>query len=273
MGSAGGLQESRTGQRLSAVERRDRLSRALAVSKYVSISGMARQFNVSEMTIRRDVDALVEKGLAERAHGGAVPLVGNRALHVDMLEPALDERLRENSSAKERIGRAAARLISPMQTVAIDVGSTTFGLAQALRTADLRVFTCSLKIALLLADAAPRVYMPGGELRGTEPSLTGDMVRRQLENYRFDWAFLGASGLAEDGFYDYSLDDTEIKRTLIDASERVALLADSSKFNRLSVVRIGALADVDVLVTDTPPTDGLAERLQAAGVDVQAAAT
>ncbi len=257
-----------TERRLSALERRERLSQVLARASYVSIADMAQHFKVSEMTIRRDLDALARQGLAERAHGGAVVQGTSRAMRLDVIEPALDVRLRENSDAKTRIGRAAARLIAPHQTIAVDIGSTTFSLAQTIQEMDVQVFTNSVKIGLMLASAAPRVYMPGGEIRGTEPSLVGDMARRQLENFRFDWLFLGASGIAPTGLYDYSLDDSEIKRALIGSAARVVALLDGSKFDRLSVVRICSLDDIDVLITDRLPDGALAQALAAVGIEL-----
>ncbi len=265
------VESQRASKRLSASERRDSIALTLAQSSYVSIGDMAKRLRVSEMTVRRDLDVLVARGVAERAHGGAIARRTNQDIHLDIFEPALHLRMRENSEAKARIGRAAASLITPKQTVAVDIGSTTLSLAHAIQDMDVRVFTNSVKIGLMLSTAAPRVYMPGGEIRGTEPSLVGDLARRQLESFHFDWAFLGASGIASDGLYDYSLDDTEIKRAFADRAERVVALLDSSKFNHLSVVKICNLGAIDLLITDQTPDDVLVERLAASGVELQVA--
>ena len=255
----------------TAAERRGGISSLLAQSSYMSIADLAGRFSVSEMTIRRDLDVLVAQGVVERAHGGAVTLLGQRAARMDLFEPAFDERLRENSAAKAQIAKAAAALIEPQQTIGIDIGSTAMALAQAIQGLDVRVFTSSMKIGLMLSNTAARVYLPGGEIRGTEPSLTGDMARRQLENFRFDWAFLGASGIADDGIYDYSLDDSEIKRALIGGAEKVVALMDASKFNRLSVVKICELSAIDMLITDRAPDDALAAKLKAADIRIEIA--
>ena len=271
MASTNALDATGTGRKASAAERRGGISQLLAQSSYMSIADLAGRFNVSEMTIRRDLDVLVAQGVAERAHGGAVALRGRRAVPVDIFEPAFDERLRENSGAKAQIARAAAALIEPHQTIGIDIGSTAMALAHVIRELDVRVFTSSVKIGLMLSNTAARVYLPGGEIRGTEPSLVGDMARRQLEDFRFDWAFLGASGIADDGIYDYSLDDSEIKHALIGRAEKVVALMDASKFNRLSVVRICQLSAIDMLITDRAPDETLAAKLKAAGVRIEVA--
>lgn len=261
----------RAARRMTAVDRRERIALLLAQSGYAAIADLAEHLGVSEMTVRRDLDVLAEKGIVERAYGGAVARSGDRAARIDTIEPGIDERIRLNSDAKAEIGRVAAGLITPGQTIAVDIGSTALCLAHAIKGEDVRVFTSSLKIALFLSSGTPRVYSVGGEICGSEPSVVGAMARRQIESFRFDWMFLGASGLAEDGLYDYSLEDTEIKRALIERARRTVALIDSSKFDRLSVARVAALSAIDILITDRSPAGELAARLQDAGVEIMVA--
>ncbi|MEO3429301.1 DeoR/GlpR family DNA-binding transcription regulator [Pelagibius sp. CAU 1746] len=268
MTSESEIKTTKPEKRLSGPDRRDRLALLLAQSGYLSISQLAEHLNVSEMTIRRDLDQMVEKGVAERAHGGAVPITSTRTWGIDLLEPEIDERIQRNSDAKARIGKLAASLVEPGQTIALDIGSTALCMAHAVKDMDIRVFTYSLKIALFLSSGVPRLYMPGGEIRGSEPSAVGSMTRNQLKSFRFDWAFLGASGLANEGLFDYSLEDAEVKRAMIESAERRAVLLDSSKFGRLSIVKITDLSSINALVCDQEPTGSLAEKLHEAGVKV-----
>lgn len=268
VGETGGRRGER---RMTAADRQERIALLLAQSGYAAIADLADHLGVSEMTVRRDLDVLAQKGLAERAHGGALAQSGSRRSRIDTIEPGIDERIRLNSDAKAEIGRRAARLIAPGQTVAVDIGSTALCLAHAIKAIDVRVFTTSLKIALFLSSGGPRVYTVGGEVCGSEPSVVGAMARRQIEAFRFDWMFLGASGIAEDGLYDYSLEDSEIKRALIERARRTVALIDSSKFDRLSVARVASLAAIDILVSDRAPTGELAARLHDAGVEVMVA--
>lgn len=261
----------RSGRRMTAADRRERIALVLAQSGYAAIADLAGYLGVSEMTVRRDLDTLAQKGLVERAYGGAVARSGDPAARIDTIEPGLDERIRLNSDAKAEIGRTAAGLIAAGQTVALDIGSTALCLAHAIKGMNVRIFTTSLKIALFLSSGTPRVYTVGGEIHGSEPSIVGAMARRQIESFRFDWMFLGASGLAEDGFYDYSIEDTEIKRALMERARSTVALIDSSKFNRLSTARVAVLSSVDVLISDRAPTGDLAARLQDAGVEVKVA--
>ncbi len=254
--------------RISAGERQKSIVERLGAAGFISISELGGALGVSEMTIRRDLDLLASQGAVIRAHGGAISVSGSKIRRVDLVEPGLDERIQRNHAAKIKIGRLAASLISTNQTVAIDIGSTTLCLAQALMDTDVRVFTNSLKIALLLSTGAPRVYLPGGEIRGSEPSIIGSITQKQLESFRFDWAFIGAASMADDGIYDYSLEDTEIKQILVARSHKKVALVDSSKFNSMSVVKICALQALDLLVTDRLPTGHLGAQLKAARVDI-----
>jgi len=254
--------------RLSASERQSVISGMLIKAGYISISELGKNLGVSEMTIRRDLDLLASHGEVTRTYGGAISLKGSRPRNVDLVEPVIDERILRNNEAKARIGRLAASLISPGQTIAVDIGSTTLCLAQALTNLNVQVFTNSLKVAQLLSSSVPRVYMPGGEIRGSEPSIIGSIAREQLERLRFDIAFIGAASITNDGIYDYSLEDTEIKQSLIARSNMNVALMDSSKFDRMSVVKIADLQALDILITDKLPNDEFGTFLDAAGIEV-----
>lgn len=254
--------------RIPAAERQRLIASKLEKAGFMSIADLGADLGVSEMTIRRDLNTLAGQGAVVRAHGGAICLVGDKIRRVDLVEPILDDRIQSNSAAKAHIGQIAAGLVSPGQTIAIDIGSTTLCLAQALMDIDVRVFTNSLKIALLLSAGKPRVYLPGGEIRGSEPSIIGSIAQRQLETFHFDLAFIGASSIGGDGIYDYSLEDTEIKQSLIARSKKKVALMDSSKFNSMSVVKICDLQTLDMMITDRRPAGQLSAQLAAAHVDV-----
>jgi DeoR family glycerol-3-phosphate regulon repressor len=233
--------------------------------RFAAVGQIALQFGVSEMTVRRDLRALEEFGLLERTHGGAVP--GPDGAYAD--EPPYVMRQADNAEAKRRIARAAAALVGPNEAIGIDVGTTTQEMARQLVTArNLRVFTSSLRVAMALANSKVSVYTPGGEVRPQEMSLCGGITIEQLGRYRFDRVFIGASGLTPDGVFDFSIEDSEVKRQLIRQSAETILLADASKFGRVSVVSVAPLADFDVLVTDAMPDRPLAAALDRAGVRI-----
>ena len=170
-----------------------------------------------------------------------------------------------------QIANHAYRMVLFSQFIALDVGTTTFELADLLRDTKLNVFTNSMKIARHLSESKPNTYVPGGRVNGYEPSIIGSRVINHINEFYFDYAFLGVSGISEEGFYDYSPEDTEIKRALIARAQSSVVLLDSSKFECMSVVRVAPLEDIDIIITDKQPPEILSQALEASGVRVEIA--
>jgi DeoR family glycerol-3-phosphate regulon repressor len=188
---------------------------------------------------------------------------------LDREEPAFDARLADNRAVKERIAAAALDLIGSSKTIALDVGTTTYLLAARLLVRNnLMVFTNSLRIASLLSTGGNEVYLPGGRVRRDEMSIHGPAAVAHFEKLWFDVAFIGVSGATRDGFFDYSAEDSELKRVYLRRSGRKIVLCDSQKFNRMSLVQVASLSEVDVLVTDCRPPPDIMEALTAAEVEV-----
>lgn len=260
------------GRRMPAQVRQARLAEAVRERGFISVAEIAASLSVSEMTIRRDLDELEREGQLVRTHGGALAPEGVGDHAIDREEPAFEARLRRNRHAKERIAALAASLIDGSQTVALDVGTTTFLLAQRMADrAGIKIFTSSLRAASLLSRGACEVYMPGGQIRGDEMSLCGPAATGQFEQLWFDIALIGVSGITAGGIFDYSFDDSELKRVYLRRSTRKVLLCDGSKFHRMSLVQVADFSDIDLLVTDVAPPPDIAAALVAADVDVQVA--
>lgn len=248
----------------SALLRRRAILASLREDGYVSVAAIAARFGISSMTARRDLQQLVLSGAACRTHGGAVAVEPQTSDEVSFAA-----RRDENRAAKRAIGEAAAALVRPGESIGVDVGSTTLELARALR--DRRriiVFTHSLRVAMLLADSGVATYLPGGQVRAEEMAVGGDVAIAQLQHWRMDSVFLGVSGISADGVFDFSPEDVALKRVYCRCAARVIVLADASKFDRLSAVRIDSLARISTLVTDRAPAGRLAEALMTAQVEV-----
>lgn len=246
--------------------RQVRLLAIVAQEGFVSVAESAKRFGVSDMTIRRDLRRLEESGEVLRTHGGAFakPVAGARTL-----EPSFNQRERENQTAKQAIGQAAAAMIRPGEAIGLDLGTTALEMARALSAANgISVFTNSLRAALALADSMITTYIPGGQLRKPEMSVCGSITIAQLENYRLDRVFLGVSGITADGVFDYSVEETEVKRLYIRQGTEVVVLADSSKFDHWSLVKVAELERIHVLVTDRAPDGALGRALEEASVRV-----
>lgn len=235
---------------------------------HASVSDLAEWLGVTEMTIRRDLDQLEVDGAIVRTHGGAhIPgALKSRALQ--MLEPSLEHRAQSAHLEKKRIAQAAKALLPDEGLVAFDIGTSILELAALITAPAPIVMTGSLPIQKLLVSRGVHVMVPGGRMRGKEPSISGAQAVTFLEDYFFDVCFIGLAGITIDGIYDYSVDDSEIKKVLIKQSKLRVALADQSKFETISTIRFGKLENIDVLITDAAPRGELAEHLKKIGCKV-----
>ena len=184
-------------------------------------------------------------------------------------EPAFEQRMRRHAAEKSAIARAAARLIGQGELVGLDVGTSVLALAREIAERDdLRVFTNNLRAGVQLARSSSAIYMLGGKIRGAEYSVVGSGAVDQLHSHFIDRVFIGVSGVDGQGLYDYSLEDTEVKRALMANAGSVVVLCDASKFGRRALARVAPLDAVNILVTDAPPPADIAAELARHGVEV-----
>jgi DeoR/GlpR family transcriptional regulator of sugar metabolism len=217
------------------------------------------------MSVRRDLEALEQAGELVRSHGAAMPPPSGEDPH----ELRYESRRRSAATAKEAIAATALQLVSEESSLALDVGSTVLALARALaKGGRARVFTNHLRAASALAGDRHVVYMPGGLVRAHEMSVCGAQAVAQVREHWFDLCFLGASGLCNEGAFDHSHEDSEVKRAYIERSQRVVLLCDASKFDRRSTIKFCSLDQIHQLVCDELPSASLATALREAGVTV-----
>ncbi len=214
----------------------------------VSISDLAAEFAVSEMTIRRDLDALASRSQIQRTHGGAV--LTERM----MFEFDYRERREQNRAEKCAIAAEARKLVRPGQRLLLDNGTTTLELATLLKDAeDITVITPSLAVASELQHATDvEVILLGGILREGSPDLTGPVTEHCLEMFSADIAFQGADAIGSDGaIYNSDLRLARVDKTMRRIASRSCILADHTKIGRTELARSGTLADVDIFITDT----------------------
>lgn len=256
-------------ERLPAAVRQARISKAFDSKGYVGVSSLADELGVSTMTIRRDISVLEERGVLKRTHGGAVSAEMLDAGEMHVPEPPFSERVESHAAEKRAIAAAAAAMVQPGEAIALDVGTSTLLLAQALsRRSDLRVMTNNLSAASAMAPSGSPVYLLGGQVRWPELSIIGAEAVAGAESRYTDRAFLGISGLDASGCYDYSPEDTLVKRAYIANTGSVVLLCDSSKFGSRAMVKVVDLPAVDAVVTDAAPPEDIASALRAADIDV-----
>lgn len=248
--------------------RRVALHRLIAERGFVSVADVAREIGISDMTVRRDLEVLERDGLVQRSHGGAVPMP--QAAAVIQTEPSYASRAQVNPDAKRRIAAAAAELVGSYQAIGLDAGSTAAYLAAELADRQaLEIVTNSLQTILAMPQPImPEVFLLGGRLRPREGSLCGGITRHQLSGHWLDRFFLGVCGIDENGVYDYSPEDTEVKTIFMQQSKVVTALCDSSKFGRKSFVRICSFDALHSIVTDAPLPPEIDAAARAAGVEI-----
>jgi DeoR family transcriptional regulator of aga operon len=250
----------------SRYERWNTIIELVAAGGHLGVTEAARSLGVSEATIRRDLDQLAEQRMLTRTRGGAV---GSSQMAYDL--PLLYKSAR-NAPEKQVIGEAAAALIAPATTVALNGGTTTLEVARALvnradlREAGLTVVTNALAIASELAvRPSVKLVVTGGVARPESGELIGPFATYLLEDLTFDWAILGVDGLdAAAGATAHHEGEAAVNRLMTERAQRVAIVADSSKLGRRAFARVCGTDKVSVLVTDasaeTPAAAALADK-------------
>jgi DeoR/GlpR family transcriptional regulator of sugar metabolism len=225
----------------------------------VRVSDLTELLAVSEMTVRRDLDALATDGLLEKVHGGAT-LPGRLSAEEPGFEAKSHRQLRE----KEAIAREAARLVEPGQSIGVTAGTTTWRLAHHLaRIPELTIVTNSIQVAdIFHRDArSDRTVVLTGGVRTPSDALVGPVAVSTIRSLHLDVLFIGVHGVTADaGLTTPNLLEAETDRALVAASERCIVVADHTKWGVRGLSRIAGLEDVHVFVSDS----GLAEDARAA---------
>ncbi len=244
-----------------ADDRRNRLLELIRQRGFASLPALAQELEVSESTVRRDLDFLEESGLAQRTHGGVFYTGPSPKL------AHFDQRQSFNWDKKRRIAVSASRLIDDNDTILLDGGSTTYELAQLLVGRPLQVVTNSLPVANLFtsSDNADLVLIGGYVHTKTGVSL-GPYANQMLAGLNVRRAVLSVAGANERGFYNSNLLLVETERAMMHAADEVIVVADSTKFSRTSLAHLCNLTDIDVLVTDDELTPAWRDRLAEADV-------
>ena len=256
-------------RRLPAGRKAD-LAAYVAEHGQVTVANLAERFDVSPDTIRRDLDALDADGVLIRTHGGAISPQA-----VPRPDTGVDVRLRLQTSAKDQIGALAAGLVRDGASLMINAGTTTLAVARHLSEhRDLTVATNSLRLPTEISPQSCRdLYVFGGAVKlsaqGTIGAVAFPTADGSDRDIRCDLALVGVGAVSADaGYSTSSLSEAAMMSAMMDRSERVAVLADSSKFGRRLFAQIAELGRADYLVTDASPPPELAEALAAAGVQV-----
>lgn len=251
---------------MGAKNRRQDIEERVVQDGEVSFSALAEIFGVSEMTIRRDIEAIEANGMVRRVFGGAIALAGKST------EPPFSSRVSAGAEVKAHLASAVVDQIGMNETVILDSGSTVLAVARALRGSrkGLTVVTNSVLAALELVDESDiSVLMAGGLLRPGELSIIGTEAQETFERYNCDCFVMGIAGIdAEHGLSEYHREEGNVKRAAMRAADRLIVVADSTKLGRVQLLSVATLAEIHTLVTDGDPEDPALVAASKAGVRV-----
>jgi DeoR family transcriptional regulator of aga operon len=243
---------------------------ALQQSGSVSVDDLSNDLGVSVVTIRRDLDTLEQRGLLRRTHGGAV------SIEPLFYEPFKKDRtflaqLERLADEKHRIGRAAAALIAPGETIAVTPGTTTAEVIRGLPlNSNITVVTNTVNIAMELSKRKDvSVFVTGGHLHGDWFSLVGPSASRSMENMLIHTLFIGADGIdAEWGASCLSSEEAELNCTMVAHARRHIAVVDHTKFAVVANWRICETRNIHTLVTDSGATDEMIAPFLKLGIEV-----
>jgi DeoR/GlpR family transcriptional regulator of sugar metabolism len=251
------LSDSPSLRYVSAPERRRAILRAVGDAGFVSVTELTQRLGVSDMTVRRDLRKLAHQGKVRIVHGGV------STLSTSPHSPAFTGRAEEHAAGKRMIGEAAAHELSPHAIIAVDAGTTTYAVVQALPDSFRgTVVTHSIPVMqLMLTRGLGRVVGLGGELLPESQAFVGPRTVEAVAGLRVQTLFLGAAAVDERGIYVSTDNERPTKLALMSIADRVVLLIDSSKFLASAAVHLCEWADISAVVTDAPPPDDILDRL------------
>lgn len=235
------------------LERIEEILQYINNNNRANIAELSKKFEVSDVTIRRDLDVLTERGAIIKTHGGAMSLQNKFSYDIPYLN-----KCRINTSAKKKIGKKAAELIKDNDIIIIDSGSTTVEVAKNISQKNVTVITHDINIAMEIAHLQNRMLnfikliVVGGMLEQGVYTLVGGTTTDFYKNVHVNKAFLGCDALDLDfGISDRSLQEVEIKKAIRQAAEEAILVADYSKLNKKVLYSLFSISELNKIVIES----------------------
>ena len=244
-------------------QRRSLILKELDKTGQVNVNDLSQILEVSEVTIRNDLDKLEQSHLLIRAHGGAFKM--------NNLVLSITEKKQINQSLKRAIGKKAAALINEGDSIILDSGTTTLEISNNLSGFNrLKVITNALDIVNNLSQSRNlEVLMPGGYLKEFSMSLVGPLAERNIRYLYCNKLFLGVDGIKEKtGIFTHYIEEASLNQIMIEIAEEVIVVADSSKFKKSGHALICGFDKIHKLVTDKNIDDSFKELLKANDVEL-----
>lgn len=246
-----------------AAERREKILRLINKNKIVKVSNLTKKFEVTEETIRRDLEKLEKQGLLKKVYGGAV-------LPKKSEEPAYKKRKVKHLKEKKAIASKTVDFINDGDAIIIDLGTTTLEVAKLLSEKEnLTVFTNSMKIALEINLNNNTVFMLGGKLRKGELSVSGFLTENNLKHFNVDKSIIGVGGVTLDnGITDYHVEESQNRKLMVQLAETAIAVTDHSKFGVKALTHVCDFNDLDILITDDKINKNLVNEINEKNINI-----
>ena len=242
-----------------SIERQRNISDFLKEDGNVKVSELSKKLNVSEETIRRDLKVLEKKGLLHRIHGGGISFNHVR------IEPYYKAKMYLNIIQKQKIAFEAAKIIEEGDTIIIDSSTTSFYLAKEIRKKqNITIVTnCLLNIQELAGFKNITILLTGGLFNNSSYSSIGPIAEDFIKKIHVDYTFISTKAISiESGLMEGDINNIAIKRCMIDAGNKIILLADSSKFNNKSFFQLVPLSIINTVIVDNDIDQELVEKIK-----------
>jgi len=248
-----------------AAERYEKIVSVVNQRGAIRVSELSELFQVTEETIRRDLDRLEQAGRLSRSHGGAVSIKDDQQPEIPYFEREITY-----AEEKKRIAQAAIKRIGPKDRILLDASSTAWYMAAEVPDLPLTVLTNSIKVATELSSKEKiDVISTGGLLAQRSLSFVGPLAERSLDAYHVDKVFLSCKGVhLERGISESNELQARIKERMIGMADEVILLVDASKFGVRAFTHVADLSEVDVIITDHRIPGDTVKQLQDRGMEV-----
>ena len=250
---------------INIAERHKLILAKLDQDGFVTVSNLSEEFNVSSVTIRKDLKLLEELNLLFRSHGKAIPS------NPYTKEQSVNEKVKLHKEEKKRIAQNGAQSIEPHDSIILASGTSVIEMANQIKpTQGLTVLTGSLNAALIVSELRDvDVIQLGGVVRKSSSSIIGPIGEKMLSEFTCSKLFLGVDGIdLEFGLTTTNSMEASINKAMIRAAQKIIVLADSSKFGKKGFGRICGLEEVDQIITDNLINEDYKEKFTELGIDV-----
>lgn len=244
-------------------ERQSKIADLVDKNGSIRVSEISKDFNVSEETIRRDLEKLESEGFLNRIHGGAV-----KSIHKEGVEIPVLKRQAKNIQEKKMIAKKAASMVEDGDIIAIDASTTALQMTNYLKGMNLTIITNSIPVTLeLVKEEGLQMILIGGYVSEDSMSLVGNFAERVVRDYHVDKFFFSCMGVdLNRGLSEIHEAQALVKNQLLNISDKLYLLADHSKFGEKSLIRLCDINVVDYLITDNRVPIGKIRELNNIGI-------